>query len=67
MDYSIWDRTSSQMEYQKVKAVNDLRQEIRRALKKIDVNYVRKIIGAFLRRVYSVEKHEGELIIDEHC
>ena len=55
------------MEYRKVKTVNDLRQEIRRALKKIDINYLREVIGAFLRKVYSVEKQEGELIIDEHC
>ena len=49
-DYSIWDRISS---YRKVKTVNDLRQEIRRALKNIDV---REFIGAVLRRGYSVEK-----------
>ena len=35
-------------------------------MKKADINYVREVIDAFLRRVYSVEKHAGELIIDEH-
>ena len=33
---------------------------------KIDLNYVREVIGVFLWRVYSVEKNEGELIIDEY-
>ena len=35
-------------------------------MKQVDINYVREVIGAFLRRVYSVENHAGELIINEH-
>ena len=35
-------------------------------MKKVDSNYIREVIGTFLQRVYSVEKHGGELIIDEH-
>jgi transposase len=66
LDYSIWDRISNNVDYHKVKTVNDLRREIEKSVKKIEVNYVREVIGSFLRRVYSVEKHDGELIIDEH-
>jgi transposase len=67
LDYSIWDRISTQVEYQKVKTINDLHREIRKAVMKVDINYLREVISAFLRRVHSVEKHEGELVIDEHC
>ncbi|CAF1221231.1 unnamed protein product [Didymodactylos carnosus] len=66
LDYSIWDNISSNVEYHKVKTINDLRREVEKAMKKVDVGYVREVIGAFLRRVYSVEKHGGELIIDEY-
>lgn len=66
LDYSIWDNISNHVEYQKVKTINDLRREIEKAIKKVDVNYVRVVIDAFLRRVRSVEKHNGELIFDEH-
>ena len=54
------------MEYHKVKTINDLRREVEKAIKKIDINYVRDVINVFLRRVHSVEEHDGELIIDEH-
>ena len=54
------------MEYHKVKTINESRREVKKAMKKVDINYVREVIGAFLRRVYSVEKYSGELIIDEH-
>ena len=43
------------MEYGKI---NDLRRELEKAIKKIDIYYTRKVIGAFLRRVHSVEKHD---------
>ena len=39
---------------------------VEKALKKVDINYVWEVIGAFLGPVYSVEKRGGELIIDEH-
>ncbi|CAF2096507.1 unnamed protein product [Rotaria magnacalcarata] len=67
LDYSIWNSISNNVAYYKVKTVNDLRREIEKATKKIDANYVRDTISVFLRRVRSVEKHNGELIIDEHC
>ena len=54
------------MDYHRVKTINDLRREIQKSVKKIDLNYIREVIGAFLRRVYSVEKHHGELIIDDY-
>ena len=62
LDYSIWDNISNHVEYHKVKTINDLRRE----MEKVDSNYVREVIGGFPRRVYLVEKHGGELIIDEH-
>ena len=65
LDYSIWTHISNHMEYGKVKTINDLHREIEKAMKKIDLTYVREVIGAFLRRVYSVEKNNGELIINE--
>jgi hypothetical protein len=54
------------VDYKKVKTIGDLRLEIKKAIKKVDTNYVREVIGAVLRRIYSVEKHNGELILDEH-
>ena len=59
MDYSIWIKISSHMEYGKIKTINDLRREIEKAIKKIDIYYTREVIGAFLRRVHSMEKHGG--------
>ena len=35
-------------------------------IKKIDIYYIREVIGAFLRLVYSVEKHDSEIIINEY-
>ena len=59
IDYSIWIKISSHMAYRKIKAINDLRREIERSIKKIDIYYAREVISAFLRRVHSVEKHHG--------
>jgi hypothetical protein len=66
LDYSIWDSISNHIEYGKVETINDLRREVKKSIKKLDVNYVRDTINVFLRRVRSVEKHNGELIFDEH-
>ncbi|CAF4275868.1 unnamed protein product [Rotaria magnacalcarata] len=67
LDYSIWNSIFNNVDYYKVKTINDLRREIEKATKKIDVNCVWDTISVFRRRVQSVEKHNGELIIDEHC
>ncbi|CAM4844145.1 unnamed protein product [Rotaria magnacalcarata] len=67
LDYSIWNSIFNNVDYYKVKTINDLRLEIEKATKKIDVNCVWDTISVFRRRVQSVEKHNGELIIDEHC
>ena len=66
LEYSIWNNISNRVEYHKIKTVNDLRREVEKAMKKVDSNYVRGGICAFLQRLYSVAKHNGELIIDEH-
>ena len=54
------------MQYKNVKTVEDLRREIKKATKNVDVKYLRDTIDAFLRRVRSVEKRNGELVFDEH-
>ena len=54
------------MKYENVKKFNDLRRKVEKAMKKVDVNYVRDVISIFLSRVRSVEHHNGELIFDEH-
>ena len=59
LDYSIWDNGN-------VKKFNDLRREVEKAMKKVDVNYVRDVVSVFLSRVRSIENHNGELIFDEH-
>jgi hypothetical protein len=66
LDYSIWDSISNDIDYGKVETIDDLRREVKKSIKKLDVNYVRDTINVFLRRVRSVEKHNGELIFDEH-
>ncbi|CAF3503406.1 unnamed protein product [Rotaria socialis] len=66
LDYSIRDNISKNVAYNKVRTINELRREIEKAMKKVDVNFVRDTIAAFLQRVRSVEKHDGELIIDEY-
>ena len=53
MDYSIWTKISSDVEYGRIKTINDLRREIEKAIRKIDICYIREVIGAFLRRVFS--------------
>jgi hypothetical protein len=65
LDYSIWDKISRHVQYQKVKTIKDLQREIKKAVMNVDVNYLREVIGSFLRRVYSVERHDGELVIEE--
>ena len=55
MDYSIWIKVSSHMEYGKILKMNNLRREIEKAIKKIDIYYTREAIGAFLRRMHSLE------------
>ena len=59
LDYSIRNQVSRHVSYKKVKNVNDIRREVKKAVMKIDINYVREVIGVFLRRVYSVEQNEG--------
>jgi len=54
------------MDYKKVQSIEDLRREVKNAINKIYVNYLRDTIKVFPRRVRSVEKHNGELIFDEH-
>ena len=54
------------MEYGKIKTINDLRRDIEKVIKKIDIYYTQEVIGAFHRRVHSVEKHDGQLIINEY-
>ena len=66
LDYSIWNNISNRMDYKKVQSIEDLRREVKNAINKIDVNYLRDTINVFPRRVRSVEKHNGELIFDEH-
>ena len=66
MDYSIWTKISSDVKYGRIKTINDLRREIEKAISKIDICYIWEVTDAFLRRVYSMEKHDGELIINEY-
>ena len=56
MNYSIWTKISSHMEYE---TINDLHREIEKGIKKIDICYIREVIGAVLRRVHSVEKYDS--------
>jgi len=66
LDSSIWNNISNHVEYHKVTTVNDLRGEIIRAMKKVDITYAQEVIAIFLRRVHQVEKHDSVLIIDKH-
>ena len=54
------------MKYGNVKKFNDLHREVEKAIKKVDVSYVRDVISVFRSRVRSVENHNGEPIFDEH-
>ena len=66
LDYSIWDNISKHVKYGNVKKFNDIRREVEKAMKQVDVDYVRDVISVFLSRVHSIENHNGELIFDEH-
>ena len=44
---------------------NDLRREVEKATKKVDVNYVRDVIIVFVSRIRSVENHNGEPIFGD--
>jgi len=66
LDYSIWAKISSNINYKKVTSQKILKREIKKSVKNISIDYVREVIGSFLSRVYSVEKNNGQLIFDEH-
>ena len=66
LDYSIQNKISNDIDYKNVTIRNDLIKKIKKSISEIDINYLREVIGSFLRRVYSVEKNNGELIINEH-
>jgi hypothetical protein len=36
------------MKYRQVKTINDLRREVEKAVKKVNISYIREVIGAFL-------------------
>ncbi len=59
LDYSIWDKISNNVQYEKVTTINDLHREVGKSIKKIEIKYVRDVISVFLRRVRSVIKHES--------
>ena len=66
LDYSIWGNISKHVKYGNMKKFNDLRREVEKANKNVDVNYVRDVTCVFPSRVRSVENHNGELLFDEH-
>ena len=53
------------MDYKKIQKIDDLRREVKKAIKKVEVNYVREVIASFLSRLYCVEKNKRELILNE--
>ena len=66
MDYSVWNEISKNVDYKKVTNRENLISEIEKAIKKIDQNFTREVIGTFLSRVYSIEKNNGDIIINNH-
>ena len=40
-------------------------EKLKKQSKKVEVNYVQEVIASFLRRVYCVEKNNGELNLNE--
>ena len=56
LDYSIWAKISSNIDYKKVISIKTLINQVRKSVKQIDTIYLQEIIGSFLKRVYSVEK-----------
>jgi hypothetical protein len=65
VDYSVWNEITTHMDFKKLKSQADLIKEIKNATKKIDMKFCREVIGQFLKRVYAVEKNNGNLIIDD--
>ena len=66
LDYSIWNSISSHVRYHKVEAIGDLHREVEKAIKKVHIKHVQDTVSIFLQPARSVERHNGELIIDEH-
>lgn len=66
LDYSIWAKISSLVDYKKVTSKVTLINQIKKSIEKIDQNYLREVIGSFLKRVYSVEKNDGKLIFEKY-
>jgi len=56
LDYPIWAKISSNMDFKKVNSKESLVREIKKSLKNIDVDFLCEVIGSFLQRVYAVEK-----------
>jgi hypothetical protein len=65
MDYSVWAEIERHLDYKKVKTRNNLITEIKKATKKVDAIFCREVIGQFLRRIYSTEKHNGNIICND--
>ncbi|CAF2201503.1 unnamed protein product [Rotaria magnacalcarata] len=66
LDFSIWDFIDKNINYQDVNTREDLKKQIKEASRKIDVNYVRHVIGSFLRRVRAVEENNGDHIVHDY-
>ena len=66
LDCSICNNISKHVKYGNVKKFNDLRREVEKAMKKVDVNYVWDVISVSFSRAHSVENHNGELTFNEH-
>lgn len=65
LDYSVWEKISSNICYKNAKSRDSLIKEIKKSCKQIEVDYVREVIGSFLRRVYEVEKNKGDYILNK--
>ncbi len=64
LDYSIWNEINRGIEYKNIETKENLIQEIRKSINKVDKKYIQEVIGSFLKRVYSVEKNNGDLIFN---
>lgn len=66
LDVSIWDRIDQNINYRKVNTREDLEKQIREASQKVDINYIRHVIGSFLRRVRAIKENNGGHIVHDY-
>ena len=59
----VWNEISKNVDYQKLTNRENLMNEIKKTIKKIDENFTWEVISTFLFRFYSIEKKTRKILL----